>query len=54
MKNLMVLLAAFTMFVATAHAENIHPAVEKAMAMEADTPAPTDGETNTTTQPEES
>ena len=48
MKKIMILLAAMAMTTLAAQAEIIEPSQVTVVAMEADTPAPTEGDTNGT------
>lgn len=47
MNNMMIIIVAIGISIIALQAEIVHPAVEKAMAMETNTPEPLEGDTNT-------
>ena len=52
MKKFMILIAAMAMATLAAQADNVAPATDSVIAMEVETPSPTEGETNGTEVPE--
>jgi len=53
MKKFMILIAAMAMTTLAAQADNVAPATDTVMSMEAGTPAPTEDDTNDTNGTEE-